>query len=227
VRWGTALHDRFMLPEFVWTDFSDVIDDLKRAGFAIDRDWFRPHWEFRFPRYGVIERAGLTIEARQALEPWHVLGEEGVIGGTARYVDSSLERVQVKVAGQVGDRFVVTCNGRRLPLAPAEKVGEEVAGVRYRAWWPWACLHPTVGPNVPLTFDILDTWAGRSIGGCRYHVAHPGGRGFEIFPINSFEAEGRRLARFEGFNHTPGRMAVPPREVNGDYPLTLDLRRRP
>ncbi|MDX2259816.1 MAG: transglutaminase family protein [Hyphomicrobiaceae bacterium] len=226
VRWGTSLHDRFMLPEFVWIDFCDVIADLNRAGFAIDHEWFRPHWEFRFPRYGVIERAGLTIEARQALEPWHVLGEEGVVGGTARYVDSSLERVQIKVAGQVGDRYVVTCNGRRLPLAPGEKVGEEVAGVRYRAWWPWACLHPTVGLNVPLTFDILDTWSGRSVGGCRYHVAHPGGRGFEIFPINAFEAEGRRLALFEAMGHTPGRMAIPPREFNADYPLTLDLRRR-
>ncbi|MEO1280808.1 MAG: transglutaminase family protein [Pseudomonadota bacterium] len=225
VRWGTRLHDTFMLPEFVWADFCDVIDDLHAHGFKVSKDWFKPHHEFRFPKYGEIDAAGLNVELRQALEPWHVLGEEGSIGGTARYVDSSLERVQVKVTGQTGDRYQVTCNGFELPLTPTGTQGAMAAGVRYRAWWPWATLHPTIPTHVPLTFDVVDTWSGRAVGGCRYHVAHPGGRSFEIFPVNAFEAEGRRLARFETTGHTAGLMETVPKTVNPDYPATLDLRR--
>jgi len=225
VRWGTALHDRFMLPHFLWSDFADVVGDLKAAGLPIELDWFLPHAEFRCPVLGKIATHDLEIELRQALEPWHVLGEEGVIGGTARYVDSSLERVQVSVRGLTGDRFVITCNGRAVPLTPTGTYGEAVAGVRYRAWWPPSALHPTIAPHVPLTFDVFDTWTGRSIAGCRYHVAHPGGRNFETFPVNAYEAEGRRLARFEAHGHTAGRMAPQPVRVNPDYPATLDLRR--
>jgi uncharacterized protein (DUF2126 family) len=225
VRWGTALHDRFMLPHFLWSDFADVVGDLKAAGLPIELDWFLPHAEFRCPVLGKIATHDLEIELRQALEPWHVLGEEGVIGGTARYVDSSLERVQVSVRGLTGDRFVITCNGRAVPLTPTGTYGEAVAGVRYRAWWPPSALHPTIAPHVPLTFDVFNTWTGRSIAGCRYHVAHPGGRNFETFPVNAYEAEGRRLARFEAHGHTAGRMAPQPVRVNPDYPATLDLRR--
>jgi uncharacterized protein (DUF2126 family) len=155
-----------------------------------------------------------------------VLGEEGVIGGTARYVDSSLERIQVRVKGQTGERYKVTCNGVPLPLTAAGAVDQQIAGVRFRAWWPPSALHPTITPHVPLTFDVVDTWTGRSIGGCRYHVAHPGGRNFELFPVNAYEAEGRRLARFEDTGHTAGPMVTGPVRVNADYPLTLDLRRR-
>ena len=225
VRWGTSLHDRFMLPHFLWSDFADIIGDLRDAGLPIELEWFRPHWEFRCPVLGKIETHDIELEVRQALEPWHVLGEEGAPGGTARYVDSSLERVQVAVRGQIGDRYVVTCNGRALPLAATGTAGEGVAGVRFRAWWPPSALHPTIGTHVPLTFDIFDSWSGRSIAGCRYHVSHPGGRSFEIFPINAYEAEGRRLARFDANGHTAGRMAPQPASVNADYPLTLDLRR--
>ncbi|MGQ0456557.1 MAG: transglutaminase family protein [Hyphomicrobium sp.] len=225
VRWGTALHDRFMLPHFLWSDFSDVVDAVKAAGLPVDLEWFRPHFEFRFPRYGVIEGGDIQLELRQALEPWHVLGEEGVVGGTARYVDSSLERCEVKVRGLTGDRYVVTCNGRALPLNPTGTFGEAVAGVRYRAWWPPSALHPTIPTHVPLTFDIVDTWTGRSRTGCRYHVAHPGGRNFEVFPINGYEAEGRRLARFDDQGHASGPIAPAPVAINPDYPLTLDLRR--
>ena len=227
VRWGTALHDRFMLPHYLWSDLGSVIADLKAANLPVELEWFRPHFEFRFPLYGTVSASNLTLELRQALEPWHVLGEESTAGGTARYVDSSLERVEVKVEGQTGDRYAVTCNGRPLPLAATGNWGEAVAGVRYRAWGPPSALHPTIPPHVPLAFDIVDTWSGRSIGGCRYHVAHPGGRNFEVFPINAYEAEGRRLARFDAEGHTAGAMAIKPESVNPDYPCTLDLRRSP
>ncbi len=225
VRWGTALHDRFMLPHYLWADLKDVVADLESAGIPVELDWFRPHFEFRFPLLGHVEAQNVRVEVRQALEPWHVLGEEGAIGGTARYVDSSLERVEVRVTGMTGDRFAVTCNGRTLPLTGTGAFGESIAGIRYRAWGPPSALHPTIQPHVPLTLDLFDTWSGRSIAGCRYHVAHPGGRNFEIFPVNAYEAEGRRLARFEDWGHTAGPMRPAPAKVNADYPLTLDLRR--
>jgi len=225
VNWGTSLHDRFMLPKFVWSDFASVVADLKNAGFPVELSWFDPHFEFRFPRCGVVTAGDIELEVRQALEPWHVLGEEGVTGGTARYVDSSLERLQVRVRGMTGERYAFTCNGRMLPLAPTETRGESVAGVRYRAWGPPSALHPTIQPHVPLTFDIVDTWSRRSIAGCRYHVAHPGGRSFEVFPVNAYEAEGRRLARFEAQGHTAGPMSPRATAANPAYPLTLDLRR--
>ncbi|MFV0297405.1 MAG: DUF2126 domain-containing protein, partial [Hyphomicrobiaceae bacterium] len=225
IRWGTALHDRFMLPHFLWADFNDVIDDLNRAGLEIKAEWFAPHFEFRFPTCGTVQAGPITLEVRQALEPWHVLGEEGVIGGTARYVDSSLERVQVKARNLAGDRYMVTCNGRQVPLAPTEVYGEAVAGIRFRAWWPPSALHPMVGPHVPLTIDIHDQWSGRSIGGCRYHVAHPGGRNFEVFPVNAYEAEGRRIARFEETGHTAGQSPAHRSAINSEFPLTLDMRR--
>jgi uncharacterized protein (DUF2126 family) len=225
VRWGTALHDRFMLPHFVRADFRSIVDDLAGANLPIDLAWFEPHFEFRFPVCGRMEHAGVAVEIRQALEPWHVLGEEGAVGGTARYVDSSLERVEVRVSGETSGRYTVTCNGNALPFAGTGTFGEKVAGVRYRAWAPASILHPTIKPHVPLTFDVVDTWSGRSIGGCRYHVAHPGGRGLEVFPINAFEAEGRRLARFEAMGHTPGAIGIRTAGVHPDFPLTLDLRR--
>ena len=225
VKWGTALHDRFMLPHFVWSDFLSVIADLSTAGFPIKTEWFEPHFEFRFPRCGSVRFLGVNLEIRQALEPWHVLGEEGAPGGTARYVDSSLERVEVRVNGHANGRYRVTCNGSELPFTATATFDEYVAGVRYRAWCPAACLHPTIPTHVPLTFDVVDTWNGRSIGGCRYHVSHPGGRGFETFPVNSFEAEGRRLARFEALGHTPGSSTTNRPGVHPDFPVTLDLRR--
>jgi uncharacterized protein (DUF2126 family) len=224
-RWGTELHDRFMLPHFVEQDFRDVIVEQNLAGFALEPEWFAPHFEFRFPKYGDFASLGAEVELRQALEPWHVMGEEGAPGGTVRYVDSSVERLQLKVTGLAPDRYALTCNRRRVPLRATGNVGEFVAGVRYKAWQPASALHPLIPAHSPLTFDLVDTWMNRSIGGAQYHVAHPGGRNYDTFPVNAFESESRRLARFVRMGHTPGRITPPQEPPNPDYPFTLDLRR--
>ncbi len=248
VRWGTLLHDRHMLPHYMWADLKDVIDDLNDAGFPFQLDWYKPFMEFRFPRFGTLQLSNIAVELRTAIEPWHVLGEESSSQGTARYVDSSIERVQVKITGLTGDRYVLTCNGRRVPLLPTGTYGEAVAGVRYRAWQPPSALHPTIGIHSPLTFDLIDTWNGRAIGGCTYRVVHPGGRHDDTFPINAMEAEARRHIRFQDWGHTagpltpppglasiahfypggtpPGPMAPPAEELSEEFPHTLDLRRQ-
>jgi uncharacterized protein (DUF2126 family) len=224
-RWGTELHDRFMLPYFIWQDLRDVLEELDAAGCPIRLEWFAPHLNFRFPKLGDFAAMGVDVELRMALEPWHVMGEEGAVGGTARFVDSSVERVQVLVTGLVDDRHVLTCNGRVVPLQPTGRVGEFVAGVRYRAWNPPSALHPSIPVHAPLVFDLVDTWMERSMGGCQYHVAHPGGRSYDTFPVNAYEAEARRLARFFRTGHTPGHMKVTREERNPNFPFTLDLRR--
>ena len=224
VRWRTEIHDRFMLPHFIRQDMEDIVTELNESGYPLRTEWFAPHFEFRFPHYGTIEHRGIEMEFRQAIEPWHVLGEEAYAGGTSRAVDSSLERLQVLAKGMVDPRHVVTCNGRRVPLHPTGTNGEYVAGVRYRAWQPPHCLHPTIKIHSPLIFDIVDTWSGRSIGGCTYHVVHPGGRGYDRFPVNAYEAESRRVSRFFKFGHTPGPMAVEEEKTNKELPFTLDLR---
>jgi uncharacterized protein (DUF2126 family)/transglutaminase-like putative cysteine protease len=225
VRWGTELHDRFLMPYFVDQDLADVMADMQREGYAIQAQWFAPHFEFRFPKYGDFATRGMHLELRQALEPWHVMGEEATSGGTVRYVDASVERLQVKVTGLAPSRYLVTCNGYAVPLQPTGGVGEFVGAVRYRAWQPSSALHPTIGVHAPLTFDLFDTWMNRSMGGCQYHVVHPGGRSHEKFPVNSFEAESRRLARFSRIGHTPGTMAAAIPVTAREFPFTLDLRK--
>ncbi|KQQ54867.1 IMP dehydrogenase [Pseudomonas sp. Leaf127] len=224
-RWGTELHDRFMLAHFIEQDFADVITELNEAGYPLKAEWFAAHLEFRFPKVGDYEVNGIELELRQALEPWHVLGEEGSGGGAVRYVDSSLERLQVRLKGLAPQRYVLTCNGIPVPLQPTGTVGEFVAGVRYRAWQPSNCLQPTIPVHAPLVFDLVDTWMQRSLGGCEYHVAHPGGRNYETLPVNGNEAESRRLARFFRFGHTPGKLSVPALNINAELPMTLDMRR--
>jgi uncharacterized protein (DUF2126 family)/transglutaminase-like putative cysteine protease len=226
VHWGTELHDRFMLPHYVWEDLRDVICDMQEAGFPMQLEWFAPFEEFRFPHIGRVTYQDIDIEIRTAIEPWHVLGEEVTAQGTSRFVDSSVERVQVKVNGMTDDRHVVLCNGRRVPLRPTGKRGEYIAGVRYKAWQPPSGLHPNIGVHTPLVFDLLDTWNERSIGGCTYHSGHPGGRNYETFPVNANEAESRRIARFWDYGHSVGKIHAPQEETSRDYPFTLDLRRK-
>ena len=247
VRWGTALHDRFMMPHHIWQDMKDVVEDLQAHGYQFELDWLAPFEEFRFPHYGRVKLDDIEMELRWAIEPWHVLGEESSSFGTARYVDSSVERLQIKVTGLTDSRYVVACNGRRVPMRNTGRHGEYVGAVRYRAWQPPSALHPRIGVHVPLVFDLIDTWTGRAIGGCSYHVSHPGGRSYDRFPVNAFEAESRRINRFDTLSHTQGPftprpevdalrefferkdaprpMAPPPEEPTDEYPYTLDLRR--
>jgi uncharacterized protein (DUF2126 family)/transglutaminase-like putative cysteine protease len=225
VRWGTSLHDRFMLPHFVWADLMDVIMDMNSHGFSFDAEWFRPHWEFRFPLVGSVAYEGVELQLRTALEPWNVMAEEGTPGGTVRFVDSSVERLEVKACGLTPNRHRVLVNGRALPLRATATQGEAVAGVRFKAWQPAHGLHPTIQAQAPLIVEIWDGWRKRSMGGCTYRVAHPGGRNSEIFPVNANEAEGRRLARFEPFGFTGGMFEAAREETNSDFPYTLDLRR--
>ena len=225
VDWKTRLHDQFMLPHFVWRDFQDVISDCQASGYDMQTDWFAPHFEFKFPHVGGFTHNSVKVDIRQAIEPWNVLGEEATGTGTSRYVDSSVERMEVKVDGYVSERYSVICNGRQLPLHPTDVKGQYVAGVRYRAWQPPSCLHPTIPVDGPLTFDLYDNWLGRSVDGCRYHVGHPGGLNPSTLPVNSYEAESRRASRFIRVGHNG--VSLNPQKVatNRDFPMTLDLRK--
>jgi uncharacterized protein (DUF2126 family) len=229
VRWGTRVHDDFMLPQHVWQDFQDALEELAvyGAGFGavLDPAWFEPHLAFRFPVLGSVAVHGVTVELRHALEPWNALGETAGGGGTVRYVDSSVERLQARVTGWVPERFILACNGAAVPLAPTGIEGEFTAGVRFKAWQPYSALHPTIPAQTPLVFDVYDRWNGRSLGGMTHHVAHPGGRSYERFPVNANEAEARRRSRFVAVGHTPGPMPEPVGEISPEHPRTLDLRR--
>lgn len=248
VRWGTRLHDRYLLPAFAAADLRDVVADINDflgPQRRFDQTWFDPFLEFRFPRLGETDIAGVHLELRQAVEPWNVLGEEVTQGGTARYVDSSVEKVQIAATGLIEGRHVITCNGVPVPLVPVSGSGWGLGspgtggapdtwagGIRYRAWAPPSALHPTIGVHSPLVIELVDRWNERSLGGCTYHVVHPGGRNYDTYPVNAAEAESRRNARFEAIGHSSGRIdtsAWPSerrvRHGAGEYATTLDLRR--
>jgi uncharacterized protein (DUF2126 family) len=225
IKWGTALHDRFMLPYYTARDFQGVTEDLVEYGYPVDPAWFAPHFEFRYPLYGAIKLDTIELEVRGALEPWHVLGEEATAGGQARYVDSSLERLQVEARGFLEERYKITCNNYEIPMAPTGTNGHFVGAVRYRAWQPDSCLHPTIGIHSPLRIDLYDTWSGRSVAGATYHVVHPGGRSSEVRPVNAAAAESRRLARFERQGHHGGSGPILKLPTHPHFPHTLDLRR--
>jgi uncharacterized protein (DUF2126 family) len=225
VRWGTRIHDDFMLPHYVEQDFDGVLEELSQLGFHLEKSWFAPHLEFRFPKVGEVTLDGVKLELRHALEPWHVLGEEPAAGGTVRYVDSSSERLQAQVSYWTDERYILSCNGRAVPLTQTQSVGDYVGGVRFKAWSPPSSLHPTIRAQGPLVFDVYDRWSGRSIGGLTHYVSHPGGRNYDHFPVNANEAEARRRARFSPFGHTPGPMGEPVLARDKEHPRTLDLRR--
>jgi uncharacterized protein (DUF2126 family) len=225
IRWGTRLHDRFLLPWFVESDLAAVTDELRAASYEFNLSWFAPQMEFRFPVFGTVNYDGIELELRQAIEPWYVLGEEPGSGGTTRYVDSSVERLQVRLRNMVGERYTVAVNGRALPLQPTGTHGEFVCGVRYRAWWPARCLHPTIAVHTPLRFDLVEWSTGKILGGCTYHVAHPGGRNYVTFPVNANEAQARRSARFSAVGGTGWRMPLSRTVPDPEFPLTLDLRK--
>ena len=228
VRWGTALHDRFMLPDAVKRDLFEVLTQLRRSGCDFEDDWFAAHLEFRFPKIGSISAEGVELELRHALEPWNVLPEETVSGRTVRSVDSSLERIQVKLSGQLQEsRYVVACNGRHVPLQRTHENGVAVAGVRYRARKLSVTLHPTIPVHAPLVFNLIDRFNERSIGQCTYYVAPPDGRLYTNLPQDAAEAAQRRLERFQVNGSVPVPMAAPPEESNPNFPWTLDLRLPP
>ena len=249
VHWGTALHDRFLLPHYAWADFGTVIQDLNQAGYPLQLEWYAPFLEFRFPVYGRVAYGDVKLELHMALEPWHVLGEEATAQREARVVDSAVERLQISCQGFDPERYVLTCNGRRVPLQATAEAGMFVAGIRYKAWKSGFGLHPTIEVHAPLVFDLHDRRLGRSIGGCVYHVSHPGGVGYDTFPVNAYEAESRRISRFWSWGHSSGEVQPPNwvrqlqkhfrpttpdplrdpavEKINADYPCTLDLRRLP
>jgi len=224
IRWGSQLHDRFMLPHYLWSDLEDVLSDLSQAGLPFAPEHYQPFLDFRCPVAGRYAVDDVELEVRTALEPWPVLGEQGASSGTVRYVDSSVERLQVKVDGITDARHVVLVNGHRLPLRPTGRAAEAVAGVRFRAWQPPNCLQPTIGVQHPLRFDVVDTWAKRALGAATYHVWHPDGRAFDEPPLTAFEAGARRAQRFTTEGHTPAPVIPEPAFAHPEQPFTLDLR---
>ncbi len=224
-RFGMRLHDRYLLPHFMWSDMEDVLAFLAARGLPIPPEAYRPFVELRCPLVGELQAGDVCLEVRNAIEPWNVLGEEQGASGTSRYVDSSVERVEVKVRHFSPERYQVSVNGLALPLTPTGIAGEHVAGVRFRAWAPPHSLHPHLGIHHPLRFEVVDRWAKRSLGAAGYHVWHPEGRAFDTPPLTRFEAAARRAQRFTLEPASPYPVAPKAIAMHPDAPCTLDLRR--
>jgi uncharacterized protein (DUF2126 family) len=227
VRWGQALHDRFLLPYWMWRDFEDVLGFLESRGLALPAAAYRPFVELRCPVAGSLQAGDVFLEVRNALEPWPVLGEQMTASGTSRFVDSSVERIEVRVEGLVPERHRILVNGHALPLHPTPTKGEYVAGVRFRAWAPPQSLQAHLGIHHPIHFDVLDTWGKRSLGACAYHVWHPEGRAYDTPPLTRFEATARRAQRFTQAGPLAWPVEAVPAAPHPDTPHTLDLRRFP
>ncbi|MDT5231350.1 MAG: hypothetical protein QOJ56_252 [Mycobacterium sp.] len=206
IRHGPSLHGRYLLPHFLIHDIADVAADLRAQGIAFETSWLDPFTEFRFPRIGTAVFDGVEIELRGAIEPWNTLGEQATATGTARYVDSSVERIQIRIIGADRHRYLVTCNGYPVPLLATDTPDIHVGGVRFRAWQPPSALHPSITVDGPLQFELVDLTTATSRGGCTYHIAHPGGRAYDVPPVNAVEAESRRARRFEATGFTPGKL---------------------
>lgn len=225
VRWGAELHDRFLLPYYMWRDFEDVLAHLAKSGVPLPTEAYRPFVELRCPLVGTLDVDAARVEIRNAIEPWHVLGEEATATGTARYVDSSMERLEIRAYGLDEERYVVAVNGFTLPMRRAAGRDLRVGGVRFRAWCPPHALHPHLGIHHPLRIDVVDTWAKRGVVGGAYHVWHPEGRAFDAPPLTRVEAAARRAQRFTLEGPAPWPLRARPAEPHPEQPYTLDLRR--
>jgi uncharacterized protein (DUF2126 family) len=225
VRWGSELHDRFLLPYFLWRDFEDVLAHLAAHGVVLPTDAYRPFVDLRCPLAGALEVGAARIEVRNAIEPWHVLGEEATATGTARYVDSSVERLELRALGLDHERYAIAVNHAIVPLRPGAGRDVQVGGVRFRAWSPPHALHPHLGIHHPLRLDVIDTWARRGVAGAAYHVWHPEGRAFDAPPLTRVEADARRTRRFTIEGPSPWPVRARKVAPHPDQPYTLDLRR--
>lgn len=225
VRWGHTLHDRFLLPYWMWKDFEDILEFLNLRGFALQKEHYRPFLDLRCPVVGRMTVSGVELQVRNAIEPWHVLGEEATGAGTSRYVDSSMERIEIMVDGYIAERHAILVNGHVLPLRATGESHRLVGGVRFRAWAPPHSLHPHIGIHHPISIEVLDRWSRRSLGGCTYHVWHPEGRAFDGSPLTRFEASARRNQRFTMGSHTAYPLTVVDPGPHHEAPYTLDLRR--
>ncbi|MGZ3422858.1 MAG: transglutaminase family protein [Polyangiales bacterium] len=227
VRFGTSLHDRYLLPYWMWRDFEDVLAFLEGRELGLPADAYRPFLELRCPVVGTLRAGDVRLEVRNAIEPWNVLGEETTASGTSRYVDSSMERIEVRAEGLVAERHAVLVNGYVMPMRATPRRDEHVGGIRFRAWAPPHALHAHLGIHHPVRLDVVDLWAERSIGACAYHVWHPEGRSYDKGPLTSFEASARRAQRFTIEGPLPSPVRARRLSIHDESPYSIDLRRFP
>ena len=215
VPWGAALHGRFLLPQPLWQDLDEVLRELAAVDLPLPLEWFAPFLELHFPVLGTVQIGAITLELRVAHESCPVLAEEATSAGVVRFVDSANERAQVRVTGLAPGRYVLACNGRRVPMQPGGAHDELIAGVRYKTANPQATLHPTTPVLTALVFDLIDTWSGRAVGGCTYVIPPRPGVGGPV-AISPGVAEGEGSGRRPEVRAAAPRF-VPPRGVPGRF----------